>query len=259
MVADKTTDDPGADEAASPELEGSSRPIDHEVALAGMAVLELEDEAALTKMQGRPLTLDDEAALARLLAHSLKPLRLRAAAILSEAISSRRLPEALCERLLESSKSEVRWGAAFAASRAGMRTKRVLDVAIESLDVEDGDVRWAAASIVTREARESVIVRERLRILSANGSPRGRKMALLCLCDSGVADGVLYRAALSDDDSFVRLAALTSLARTGDRSAESLAAIRKVSESDADVRVRRGATAILSRLTVVAATTGSKE
>jgi hypothetical protein len=74
-------------------------------------------------------------------------------------------------------------------------------------------------------------------------------MALLCLCDSGERDGALYRGALADADPFVRLAALTSLARGGDRSDESLAAISAVADADADARVRRGAAAIHRRLT----------
>jgi hypothetical protein len=206
------------------------------------------DEAALAALAGRALEAADEAVLARLLAHPAKPVQLRAAALISESISAQQMPAELLDAFFAAREVEVRWGAAFAASRAGVSDERVVDVAVEALDVQDGDVRWAAASIVTRAARESEDVRTRLRTLATSGAPRSRKMALLCLCDSGVRDGKLYRGALADADPFVRLAAMTTLVRSGDSSAESIAALRRVSEDDADARVRRGATAILSRL-----------
>ena len=207
-----------------------------------------EDERTMADLAARPLDPADEQALARLLAHPAKALRLRAATLFAEALSGGDSPPAMTDRLLASSDGAVRWGAAFASSRAGVVTPRVLDVAVEALDADDGDVRWAAASIVTQEARGSAGLRMRLRSLSTDGTPRSRKMALLCLCDSGGSEGDTYRHALGDEDPFVRLAAATCLARSGDRSPDSLAALRTVSEADADPRVRRGASALLSRL-----------
>src|SRR5688572_2966624 len=165
------------------------------------------DENALAELAGRALEVADEAVLARLLTHPAKPVQLRAAALISESISAQRMPAELLDAFFADPKAAVRWGAAFAASRAGVTDERVVDVAVEALEVEDGDVRWAAASIVTRAARESEDVRTRLRTLATKGTPRSRKMALLCLCDSGVRDGKLYRGALADTDPFVRLAA----------------------------------------------------
>lgn len=206
------------------------------------------DENALAELASRALEVTDEAVLARLLSHPSKPLRLRAAALLTESISSNLAPAALVDALLASRNAEVNWVAAFAASRAGVSDERVVDIAVEALAFEDGDVRWAAAAIVTRAARDSDSLRARLRSLVAGGTALSRKMALLCLCDSGVTDGDLYRGALADEDPFVRLAAVTSLARSGDASPASLAALRAVIDGDTDARVRRGATAILSRL-----------
>jgi hypothetical protein len=206
------------------------------------------DENALAELGSRALEVADEAVLARLLSHPAKPLRLRAAALLSESISSNLAPVALVDALLASGDAEVRWVTAFAASRAGVSDARVVGIAVEALAFEDGDVRWAAASIVTRAARESDNLQTRLRSIVARGTPRSRKMALLCLCDSGVCDGTIYRGALADEDPFVRLAAVTSLARSGDASSESLAALQAVIDGDTDERVRRGAAAILSRL-----------
>jgi HEAT repeat protein len=211
--------------------------------------MEAAGQRALDELASRTLEPSDEEPLVRLLAHPSKPLRLKAVAVLAEAMSAGRVPDVLCDRLLGRADADARWSAAFAASRAGLRIPQVLDIAVAALDVEDGDVRWAAASIVTQGARESDALRARLTSLASSGSPRSRKMALLCLCDCGVVDSDLYRNALRDDDPFVRLAAVTSLARSGDRSPESLEALRTVSEEDDDARVRRGAGAVLARLT----------
>lgn len=207
-----------------------------------------EDALAALENPDHVWTIADRDRIARCLADASKQVRLRAASALSAAFLSNHTPPGFAGPLLDSENLEVRWGAAYACSKAGIAEVRIFDIAVEVLDMEDGDVRWAAASIVTREARDSDALRGRLRSLVAADSPRLRKMAILCLCDSGERDGALYRGSLGDEDPFVRLAALTSLARSGDRSGQSLAAVKAVSESDDDVRVRRGAVAILARL-----------
>ena len=186
--------------------------------------------------------------VAAYLAHPRKAVRRHAAGALSVAFARGQVEPSICEDLLTSDDRNVRWGAAFALGHAGHAGSRVIDVAMATLDADDGDVRWAAASIVVRTARASADLRSRLRALAGDGQARTRKMALLCLCDSGERDGGLYRGALADADPFVRLAALTSLARGGDRSEETLSAISAVADTDADARVRRGAVAILRRL-----------
>jgi len=223
------------DTAGFPEALG-----DEDAVLAILAAIERRDRA---------MRADELPQVAACLAHPIKTIRRAAAGALAASLAGGIVGPADCEALLAQDDADVRWGTAFALGRAGHANARVLDIAIEALANDDGDVRWAAASIVVATARACGELRARLRTLVASGTSRTRKMALLCLCDCGERDGVLYRAALADADPFVRLAALTSLARGGDRSPESLAAIASVADSDEDARVRRGAGAILRRLT----------
>lgn len=189
------------------------------------------------------------ALLERCLGHPDKHVRLHAASALAAQLGRGGIDADLCRDWMNSEHEHVRWGAAFAASKAGLLEHDIVAIALSCLDSGDGDVRWAAASLVVAAARRSAAVKQQLRDLVASGSDRRRKMALLCLCDCGERDGALYREALGDGDSFVRMAALTSMARNGDRSGESLAAIAAIAEGDAEANVRRAAAAVLRRLT----------
>ncbi len=183
-----------------------------------------------------------------LLAEPSKPVRLAAASALAAALGRGDIAVSGIEPLLREGRDAERWGAAWALARARLATPAAIEVLVAALESRDVDRRWAATTAVATLAREDESLRARLRGLSAGGSPQARKMSLICLCDGGERDGAVFRAALKDDDPFVRLAALTSLARLGDRSAPSLGAIASLAAGDADERVRRGAGAVLRRL-----------
>ncbi|MFN2377009.1 MAG: HEAT repeat domain-containing protein [Candidatus Binatia bacterium] len=224
-----------------------SSPAARPVAEADRAAL----VAALARIEsGNALQQPGDAErLAACLGHPDKHVRLHAASALAAELGRGGIDEALCRSWMGSDDEQVRWGAAFAASKAGLLEDQVVAIALSSLDSGDGDVRWAAASLVVAAARQSEAVRKQLRDLVASGSNRRRKMAVLCLCDCGERDGRLYREALGDVDSFVRMAALTSMARNGDRSSDSLAAIAATAAGDGEANVRRAAAAVLRRLT----------
>lgn len=183
-----------------------------------------------------------------LLAEPSKPVRRAAAAALAAALARGDVATDAVEPLLLGGRDAERWGVAWALAQAGLATPAAVDVLVGALESRDVDRRWAATAAVATLAREHDDLRARLRGLSSGGSPQARKMALICLCDGGERDGGVFRAALSDEDPFVRLAALTSLARLGDRSPASLQAISAVVERDPEDRVRRGAGAVLRRL-----------
>jgi HEAT repeat protein len=129
----------------------------------------------------------------------------------------------------------------------------VIEVALEQFDAPDGDVRWAAAAILTPVARVIEDLRLRLRDLAASGATTTRKMALLVLADAGERDLDLYIRGLRDDDGYVRLAALRALGRIGNGSPSVVEALAQAAASDSDERIRRAAAVIAARLATIAA------
>lgn len=192
---------------------------------------------------------DDGGRAIDLLSHDSPKVRRHAAGAVATMLTGGQISTDSCRRVLSSGSDDARWGAAFALARSGFADDSVVDVALACLESADGDRRWAAEAVLVDVARGSAPLRARLRELATNGTTRSRKMALLCLCDSGERDGVLFRSALADPDPFVRMAGLTSLARGGDRSNESLSAISNTADGDEDARVRRAAAAVHRRLT----------
>lgn len=183
-----------------------------------------------------------------LLEHPDKAVRRRAADSLVGALATGDIHEDSLRLSLASPSREVRWGVAFALRTSERRDSALLEAWMEALGDGDGDVRWAAAAIVIEAARVEESLRASLLVLAASGGPVSRKMALFCLCAGGVRDASPFVAALSDEDPFVRLAALTSLGRLGERGNGVLAAIAAVGSGDPEPRVRRAAVAILERL-----------
>jgi len=142
-----------------------------------------------------------------------------------------------------------RWGAAFALSLAGDPPAATLPVLLETLGVDDGDLRWAAAGIVVR-LRDRAAPVEGLRALLTGGNAAQRKMALYCLRDLGtrtpeVEQEVLQ--ALGDEDRDVRLAAIATLARLARYRGAAAANLVHALETG-DERVRRAAAAGLGAL-----------
>jgi HEAT repeat protein len=146
-----------------------------------------------------------------------------------------------------------RWVAAWAASRMGGPWSAVrLAVLLEALGSDDGDVRWAAARILTGAAAVPDALVPRLRDLTGSGGPEQRKMAVYCLRDLGctdVASAACYRAALGDGSPGVRLAGMSALLRTHGESREDARRIARLL-GDPDGGVRRAAAATLGRMSV---------
>lgn len=182
------------------------------------------------------------------LEHPDKAVRRRAADSLAAALAGGDIEADSLRPSLTSPSREVRWGVAFALRSSGRRDAALLEAWMEALGNEDGDVRWAAAAIVIEAARGEESLRDRLLTLASSGGPLSRKMALFCLCAAGPRDASPFLAALSDEDSFVRLAALTSLGRLGVRDDDVIGAIAAIGSGDCEPRVRRAAVAVLDRL-----------
>jgi HEAT repeat protein len=145
--------------------------------------------------------------------------------------------------------AKLRWGAAYALSLLGQPPPVALPILLDALGSDDGDVRWAAGNILARFRGDAAVV-DALQQLLASGTPAQRKMAAYCLRDLDVRSPEVERAllgALRDVDAYVRLAAMTALARLAiDRAAVAQGTINLL--TDRQVSVRRVAAAILGLL-----------
>jgi len=212
------------------------RAADIDVVLA--AIAELAARSAAT-----PAELE---ALASCLGHARKEVQRRAAEAFvagAGAGAADRL-----SALLRAPAARARWGAAWALGLLGVPPAASLPVLLETFGGEDGDLRWAAATLVCRMAPADVL--DALCGLAQDGSGLQRKMALYCLRDIGVAaPGVedTIVAQFSHADAGVRLAAMSALARLGavpEVTADRLSRL----VGDAAAGVRRAAAATLGRL-----------
>ena len=173
----------------------------------------------------------------------------RAAEVLAAVARAGQDVGPLLEQGLADGSARRRWGAAYACSVMGATSPACLPILLEALGSDDGDVRWAAATIIRSLPGYQDVVPE-LRALVHALSPLQRKMALYCLRDlsaqaSGLDDELL--AALRDDEPAVRLAALSTVTVLAqDRRAAARAVMGRL--DDADAGVRRAAAAALGRL-----------
>lgn len=147
----------------------------------------------------------------------------------------------------------LRWGAAYTLGHVpGALGARLWPPVRETLALEDGDQRWAAAELTCALAAQDGAVRDDVRMAVATGSPTMRRMLLYCLRD--LQDPELLTHAgprLDDEDPGVRLAALAAIAgadRPGNDAAPTLLRITRLVDEDPDAGVRRAAAATLGKL-----------
>jgi len=206
--------------------------------------------AAIAELAERGRATPEElAALADCLGAGRKAVE-RPAAEAFAALAARGVPvDEILLGALASPLPRRRWGAAFALSLVGDPPPHTLPVLLETIGADDGDVRWAAATILLRVRNRDGLVAP-LAALVADGNPAQRKMALYCLrdleaCTPAVEQAVLH--ALGDADRDVRLAAVATLARLArDRGAAAAKLVHALETGDE--RVRRAAAAALGAL-----------
>ncbi|MFI5395873.1 MAG: HEAT repeat domain-containing protein [Candidatus Binatia bacterium] len=188
-------------------------------------------------------------ALAECLGSECELIQRRAAETLAALGQHDTTVQALLLRSLQSGASRRRWGAVFALSLTGQVPLAALPVLLQAMGAQDGDVRWAAADIVTHMKGEAAVV-DALRSLLHNGDAWQRKMAVYCLRDLDARSPEIeaaLRAALSHTHVGVRLAAISGLARLAcDRPLIAHELIAML--DDADSGVRRAAAAALGTL-----------
>ncbi len=203
--------------------------------------------------QAQPLHGDVLEALLENLGSEIKAVQRHAAGAI--AVAAARDPAILARlfMLLENSRIQTRWGAAYALGLIdGALDLRAVPSLLEALANPDGDVRWAALDLLVRLGRQHPgAIRDGLLALQGHDDANSRKMSLyalrnLRLCDSGILAAV--RAASEAADSHVRLAALSFLRELGGAASESVDVVLGCLSSDPDHGVRRAAAGTLGYL-----------
>ena len=186
------------------------------------------------------------------LANARKGIQRPAAERLAAAVRDEPSLRARLAALLSSPDARSRWGAAYALAQVERAPLDAMPVLLDALGSSDGDVRWAAARLVTRAARDVPRLAEELRRLVTASSPLQRKMALYCLRDTAdviALDREIVARALADVDPAVRLAAMAVMLVLVPRTAETADSIAPLVD-DGDAGVRRAAAATLGQLGV---------
>lgn len=197
-------------------------------------------------------TMDELDGLAACLGSSDKLIQRRAAEALAQLHAAGVRVDGLLLTALRSGAAGQRWGVAFALSLTGSLPAEVRPVLIESMGLDDGDVRWAAADILLRTTGWDSGPEE-LRALLLDGNANQRKMAAYCLRRLGQKSAPAQAAlttALGDVEVGVRLAAVAALSRLAVDHGAAADAIALLVE-DRDAGVRRAAAAALGELSEV--------
>ncbi len=147
----------------------------------------------------------------------------------------------------------LRWGAAYTIGHATRPPSENLWPAVrETLALDDGDQRWAAAELTCELAHHHPAVHQDVVTTATGGSATMRRMLLYCLRD--LADPSLLAIAtdrLTDEDAGVRLAALSAVARAERSEADTAVLADRLADridTDPDAGVRRAAAATLGKL-----------
>lgn len=199
---------------------------------------------------GRALGRRRVSGLLALLGDRRKPVQRAAAEVCAMVLGGEPWVRGALRARLRQEDESLRWGAAFALCSGGDRSRATFEALIGFLAAGDSDVRWAAASALSRMVAQSPPFAARLCRAAESGQARLRLMVLYCLRDSGRSTAAVERLVVSatrDREARVRLAAVSALGRLGfDRRKSSRRLIALL--RDPDERVRRGAGAALGTL-----------
>ncbi len=155
-------------------------------------------------------------------------------------------------RLLHEGELRARFAAAFILFQAGRPSLRLLQALLDSLDLDDGDLRWKAAHMLATLGRmQGEVYPILLHECRHQEAPRRRRMALYVLRELAAEreeTREAFLAALGDLDPSVRRAALSSLAKLSDPDQACVEQALEIARSDRDPKMRRIATVVLPDL-----------
>jgi HEAT repeat protein len=165
--------------------------------------------------------------------------------------SSSALPKPILEQLLADSSRENRWAIGYILGHLPQPSAAAIASLLDGLDHSEPDIRWAIVLLLVRLAQSDVNVVQQLLALSARGTANQRRMAIYCIRDLRLADDASMAAlssATADQDSTVRVAAVTSLRWRADAGASTRRLLLDRFVGDEDGKVRNAAAVTLAQL-----------
>ncbi len=155
-------------------------------------------------------------------------------------------------RLLYEGEPRARFAAAFVLFQADRPSLRLLQALLDSLDLDDGDLRWTAAHMLATLGRmQEEVCPVLLHECRSAASPRRRRMAVYALRELAPERAETQQAflgALGDSDSMVRRASLSSLAKLTAPDRSCLERVLEIARSDPDARMQSIAAVVLPDL-----------
>jgi HEAT repeat protein len=194
---------------------------------------------------------DRLAALIADLDHPDKPTIRAAVDQLVELARESARARAALEQRLRASGHKNYWPVAYVLGHLPQPSGAAIKHLLDALDHREPDIRWACALLLQRIARTETAVVELLIGLCRGGTANQKRMALYCLRDLELSDGRSLQAILdrlSDSETTVRVAAVTSLkGRAGDGDQVRAELLRRYL-NDVDIKVRNAAAVILAQI-----------
>jgi HEAT repeat protein len=194
---------------------------------------------------------DRLAALIADLDHPDKPtIRAAVEQLIELGRESARARTALDRRLTEPGHKNY-WPVAYVLGHLAQPSGAAIQNLLNALEHREPDIRWACALLLQRIARAENAVIELLIVLCQSGTVNQKRMSLYCLRDLELTDGRSLQAMLellSDRDSTVRVAAVTSLKGRGDNGDSVREELLKSYLNDVDIKVRNAAAVTLAQL-----------
>ena len=153
---------------------------------------------------------------------------------------------------LRSDDPRRRFGAAFTSARLGPPEPPLIPVLVEGLQASDGDIRWSAAKLLVDAGRlHGEILPIVLGLVRGGATPAVRRMAAYCtreLAPDLPESAAALLDATRDEDSTVRRAGTSALAKLIDPPAEVFERLIETTESDRDPAARRIAAVALGQV-----------
>jgi hypothetical protein len=190
------------------------------------------------------------AALIEALDDSHKPaIRAAADALIASAAQNNTVRAAI-EQALERGRHKNLWACAYVLGHLPQPSGATIRALLAGLDHPEPDIRWALALLLVRMTTAEPNLVDLLIEICRGGSATQRRMAVYCIRDLQLSDSRSFealRAASTDREPAIRVAAVTSLRTRKDSGGEVRRRLLELFLTDTDFRVCNAAAVCLAQ------------